>query len=159
MVLDALKQFFSQKVSPAVEGRAPEEREHALRLAAAALLFEVVRADGEIAEAERTVMRAALQSAFGLAEQEVDELASLAEQQSRQAISLYELTEQIDKELSDEAKKRIVELLWLVAFADGRKDAHEEHVVRRVAGLLHVTHPDFIEAKIRARERSATGPT
>jgi len=156
-MLDALRDFLSQKVAPAVESRSEGERDQALRLAAAALVFEVVRADGEVLDSERTVMRAALQSAFGLTEPEVEELSRLAEQQSRQAISLYELTEQLDRELSAEAKKRIVELLWLVAFADGRKDAHEEHVVRTVATLLHVSHPDFIDAKIRARERSGAG--
>ena len=44
-----------------------------------------------------------------------------------------------------------MELLWLVAFADAEKHPHEEHLVRRIAGLLHVPHPDFIDAKIRAR--------
>ena len=63
----------------------------------------------------------------------------------------------MDAGLDAAQKKRIVELLWLVAFADGRKDAHEEHLVRRIAGLLHVPHPDFIDAKRRARERSAGG--
>ena len=42
-------------------------------------------------------------------------------------------------------------MLWLVAFADGKKDAHEEHMVRKIAGLLHVAHPDFIDAKLKAR--------
>jgi uncharacterized tellurite resistance protein B-like protein len=45
----------------------------------------------------------------------------------------------------------VVELLWLVAFADTEKDPLEENLVRRIAGLLHVSHPDFIDAKLRAR--------
>ena len=48
-----------------------------------------------------------------------------------------------------------MELLWLVAFADGRKDPEEEHLIRKIAGLLHVAHPDFIDAKIRARRGGA----
>jgi uncharacterized tellurite resistance protein B-like protein len=44
-----------------------------------------------------------------------------------------------------------------VAFADAEKDAHEEQMVRRIAGLLHVPHPDFIDAKIKAREESGKG--
>ena len=47
-----------------------------------------------------------------------------------------------------------MELLWLVAFADGKKDPEEEHLVRKIAGLLHVPHPDFIDAKLRARSES-----
>ena len=42
----------------------------------------------------------------------------------------------------------------MVSFADTVKHAEEEHLVRKIAGLLHVPHPDFIDAKIRARERT-----
>ena len=78
----------------------------------------------------------------------------LAEEASRHAASVYEFTQIVDRELKPEDKKRLVELLWLVAFADARKDAAEEQMVRKIAGLLHVPHPDFIDAKIRAREES-----
>ena len=57
-------------------------------------------------------------------------------------------------DFTPDQKKRVVELLWLVAFADSEKHAHEEHLVRKIAGLLHVPHPDFIDAKIRARTES-----
>ncbi len=153
-MLDALKQLFQGRV--ALPSDAPEPaREAGLRLAAAALLFEIVRADASVDEAERTVMRAALRSTFELSSVETDELVRLAEAQSKSAASLYEFTALVDAGLDPAQKKRIVELLWLVAFADGRKDAHEEHLVRRIAGLLHVPHPDFIDAKLRARGRSA----
>ena len=100
------------------------------------------------------MMRAAVQGTFGLAREESEELVRLAEEASREAASLYEFTSLVDRELPFDEKKRLVELLWLVAFADAEKDAHEEHIVRRVAGLLHVPHPDFIDAKIRARAQS-----
>ena len=77
---------------------------------------------------------------------------------SREAVSIYEFTRRVDQGLSADEKKRVVELLWLVCFADAEKHAEEEHLVRRIAGLLHVTHPEFIDAKIRAREASGTKP-
>jgi uncharacterized tellurite resistance protein B-like protein len=152
-MLEALRQLFQAKVARPAEA-SEAEREHALRLAAAALMFEIVRADASVGDEERTVMRASLQSSFDLSAEETGELVRLAEQQSRSASSLYEFTSLVDAGLDAAQKKRIVELLWLVAFADGRKDAHEEHLVRRIAGLLHVPHPDFIDAKQRARDRS-----
>lgn len=152
-MLQAIRDFFRNRI--AVEADAPgEAAEHALRLAAAALLFEIVRADGEVKPAERTVMQAAVQGTFGLTEAETRELMDLAEAESRAAASLFEFTRVVDEAFSPEQKKRVVELLWLVAFADAHKDAHEEHLVRRIAGLLHVPHPDFIDAKIRARQSS-----
>ncbi|HET8645765.1 MAG TPA: TerB family tellurite resistance protein [Vicinamibacteria bacterium] len=152
-MLDAVREFFRRRIE--AEASAPGEAgEHALRLAAGALLFEIVRADGEVSPQERTVMQAAVQSTFGLEPAETRELMDLAEEASRGAASLFEFTQVVDAAFSPEQKKRTVELLWLVAFADGRKDAHEEHLVRRIASLLHVPHPDFIDAKIRARSRT-----
>lgn len=150
-MLDAIKRFFDDRLAPRAQAPGPAEREHALRLAAAALLFEVVRADHVVNNEERLVMRAALQSGFGLAEAEADELMRLAELESRGASSLFEFTHLVDQGFTPEQKKRVVELLWLVAFADAEKHPLEEHLVRKVSGLLHVPHPDFIDAKIRAR--------
>jgi uncharacterized tellurite resistance protein B-like protein len=158
-LLDSLKRFFEERVTPDVAHPSAETREKALRLAAAALLFEVVRADAEVKDEERTVMRAAIQSKFDVSREEAEDIARLAEERSRSATSLYELTHVVDRELSAEQKKRLVELLWLIAFADAEKDPREEQVVRRIAGLLHVPHPDFIDAKIRAREESGGHPT
>lgn len=154
-MIDALKQFFQSKLAAAsAPAVAPGAAEKALRLAAGVLLFEIVRADHRIEESERTVMRTALQSTFDLAAEETEEIMRLAEEQSRSAGSLYEFTSQVDSAFDPDQKKRVVELLWLVAFADGQKDAHEEHMVRKIAGLLHVAHPDFIDAKLKARGQS-----
>ena len=151
-MIDALKDFFKLKAEGGPELPA-EAHERAVWLAAGVLLFEIVRADRKVEDAERTVMRTALQSTFNLSADQTAEIMGLSETRSRTATSLYEFTSVIDAEFSGDQKKRIVELLWLVAFADGRKDAEEEHLIRKIAGLLHVTHPDFIDAKIRARSQ------
>jgi uncharacterized tellurite resistance protein B-like protein len=157
VVLESIRRFFQERVVVPAGAAASEPREQALRLAAAALLFEVVRADADVKPEERTVMRTAIQSAFGLADAEAQELMHLAEEESRGASSLFEFTHLVDKGFSAQQKKRLVELLWMVSFADTEKHAGEEQLVRRIAGLLHVPHPDFIDAKIRARSRTGSG--
>ncbi len=153
-MIGALKEFFHLKAARGPDP-SPLAHEKAVRLAAGVLLFEVMRADHKIEDAERTVMRTALQSTFNLNLDETAEIMRLAEDQSRTAASLYEFTSVVDGAFSAEHKKRVVELLWLVTFADGAKDAQEEHMVRKIAGLLHVAHPDFIDAKLRARDKKA----
>jgi uncharacterized tellurite resistance protein B-like protein len=157
-MLQSIKRFFEERVAPEAAEAEPAACEHGLRLAAAALLFEIVRADAEVKDEERTVVRAAIQGTFGLTKEESEELMRLAEAESREATSLYDFTHLIDKAFAPEQKKRVVELLWLVAYADAEKHAHEEHLVRKIAGLLHVPHPDFIDAKIRARAESQGSP-
>ncbi len=156
-MLDSLKRFVEKRIAGTDDRLGPNEREQALRLAASALLFEVVRADGKVTDEELVVMRAAIQSVFALSSEEAEELARRGETESESATSIYEFTHLVDRSFSAEEKKRLVELLWLVAFADGRKDPEEESVVRQIAGLLHVSHPDFIDAKIRARSESGLG--
>ncbi len=151
-MIDALKEFFRVKAASGPDP-SPETQETALRLAAGVLLFEVVRADNKVEEAERTVMRTALQSTFSLSPEQTVEIMRSAEEHSRTASSLFEFTSNVDGAFTAGQKKRVVELLWLVAFADGMKDASEEHMVRKIAGLLHVAHPDFIDAKLRARDQ------
>jgi hypothetical protein len=41
--------------------------------------------------------------------------------------------------------------MWQVAYADGHLAAHENHVLWRMADLLHVPHGAYINAKIRAK--------
>jgi uncharacterized tellurite resistance protein B-like protein len=153
-MLRSLGEFFRAMARPDEPVATPAERERNLRLAAAALLFEVVRADGVVKPEEEAALRTALRSVFELTPDEVEDLVALAERESREAVSIFEFTRLVDEALPAEEKKRIVELLWLVSFADSEKHAEEEHTVRKIAGLLHVTHPDFIDAKIRAREQS-----
>ena len=152
-MLDSLKRFLQERLA----GRSTEtagDPAQQLHLTAAVLLVEVMRADSEVKDEERTVVRTALQGTFGLSLADTEELVRLAEAEADAATSLYEFTSLVDKGFSREEKKRLVELMWLVAFADAEKDPLEEHLIRRVADLLHVPHPDFIDAKIRARGES-----
>ena len=152
-MIDSLRRYFRERVLDSAPAEAVDPGRR-LRLAAAALLVEVMRADPDVKEEERTVVRTALQGTFGLSLDETEELVRLAEAEADAATSLYEFTSLVDKGFSLEEKKRIVELMWLVAFADAEKHPLEEHLIRRLAGLLKVPHPDFIDAKIRARGES-----
>jgi len=42
-----------------------------------------------------------------------------------------------------------------VAMADGHLDAHELHLMRKIADLLYVGHADYVAAKQRARLTTA----
>jgi len=44
--------------------------------------------------------------------------------------------------------------MWEVAYADGRIDRYEEHLIRKISELLHLSHKDFITGKQIARARA-----
>ncbi|TXS92694.1 TerB family tellurite resistance protein [Parahaliea maris] len=132
-----------------------EALEHRLRLAAAALLVETARADfGEDAR-ERAAMASLLERALGLEPAEVQSLLAQAAQHANEATSLYEFTRQINDHFSPERKQRLIEAMWLVAWADGSIDKYEEALIRQVAELTYVPHGDYIRAKLSAQAASS----
>jgi uncharacterized tellurite resistance protein B-like protein len=122
-----------------------------LQMACAVLLVEVMRADPDTPQPERQAVMAALRRRFQLPDDELARLVAAAEEASRSAGSFYEFTSQINEALPQDQKIAIVETLWQVAYADGTLDAHENHVISRLAGLLNVTHGEFIAAKLHAK--------
>ncbi len=152
-MLSAIRQFFETHIAELSSDPDPQEREHAHRLATAALLIEMTRADHEVKAIERDAVTRAIDKAFGLPPEETRELVALAELEADQATSLYEFTRLINQHFSHQDKGHIVELLWEVAYADGELDKYEEHLVRKLADLIHVPHSTFIRAKHRAREK------
>ena len=76
-----------------------------------------------------------------------------ARRETDKATSLYPFTGLINQHFSPEQKAQVVEALWRVAYADGTLDKYEEHLVRKVAELIHVSHSTFIRTKLKAKQR------
>jgi uncharacterized tellurite resistance protein B-like protein len=131
----------------------PQAREHGLRVATALLLIEVARADYADDLAEDATMLAQLKQFFALDEAAAALLLEEARSTADRAVELQQFTRRLHEQLSVSEKQRVVEMLWQVALADQRLDKHEDHLVRRLAELLYVSHSDVI--RIRNRVRSA----
>jgi uncharacterized tellurite resistance protein B-like protein len=121
-----------------------------LNLAVAALLVEVLRADYDVDEAERTQVVRSIGNILGLGPAESTALLELAERNVDQAHDLFQFTSMINASFTDAEKERLVEHLWQVARADATIHKYEEHLIRRIADLLHVPHASFIAAKLRS---------
>lgn len=126
--------------------------EHALQLATAVLLVEVSRADTRFGDDEREAIRQSLDAKFDLAADERERLLELATRESIAAHDLYQFTAVINARFDEAHKLRMIRALWRIAFADGRLSDHEEHLMRRVADLLHVPHATNMLAKLREAE-------
>lgn len=127
--------------------------ETTLQLVTAALLVETARADFDHAPEELAVAKRLIAGHFGLGEAESAELLASAAARADDAVSLFEFTRSLNERLDETQKLHVLEMMWRVAHADGRIDKHEEHLLRRVADLLHLTHADFV----RLRHATANG--
>lgn len=126
----------------------PAALEHRLRLAAAALLIEVSRADYTVNSAELRTIKMVLQTALGISQQEIDELVALAGKAADKATSLYEFTRLINDHYSREQKLLVIQSMWRIAYADDALDKYEERLIRQVSDLIHVSHKDYIRLKV-----------
>ena len=124
-------------------------------LLTATLLIELTRADFDSAAEEVAMARRLLAARFGLDEQAVHKLVEQATARAAQAVSLHEFTHRLNQELAATEKASVIEMLWRLSFADERLDKHEEQLIRRVAGLLHV--PDRELLRLREKVRAEIG--
>ena len=145
MLLAQLKKIFGEEPVPrgALEDREPFE------LATAALLLELARADFSENDAEVKAIRHLLQVRFELTDEALDVLMLNAARRADKAVSLHEFTHRLNRELPEEDKLAIVEMLWRVSHADGRIDKHEEQLIQRIAGLLHISDRDRVRLKLK----------
>ena len=125
--------------------------ERRLQLAAAVLMVSVVRADHESRQDEHRVLALALARALDLAEDEAGVVVRAAEEAIDRGVRFAAVLERLS-ECSIDQKRRLVESLWRIAFADAELAGHEEYLVRKIAGQLGLTTADLVETKVRARE-------
>jgi len=148
-MLQNIKHYFDQHLRVAGEPHA-KGAQHALQVATAALLVEVMRADHDLKDTERHAVTAAIQARFALTAEETAALLRLAETEAGQATDYYQFTTLINQHFTAAQKEQVVENMWQVAAADHEIDRYERTLVHKVADLLHVPRA----AQIAARERA-----
>lgn len=148
-MIQALKQFFDDQLNPTTD---EQPSQHALQIAAAALLFEISRSDHDISADERDKITELVKAQFELTDGETRELLDIAEQEAHDATSLHGFVTLINANWSQQQRLQLVEFMWQVAYSDQRLDDHEVHLMRKLQRLLYIPHKQFIGAKLRARE-------
>ena len=154
-MIQTLKDLFTHFALPIAPDEDPAQ---AVQLAAAVLLVEVARSDATTSAVERQALLAALQRTFALAPAALERLMELATTTAHTAYDYQRFTGTLNDHFTQAQKIGLVEALWQVAYADGHLDANENHVISKVAGLLHVTHGEYIAAKLHAKNAAPLPP-
>ena len=122
-----------------------------LEIACAVLLCEVMRADGDFSHDENKKIAELLSKHFNLSNSEVDEIIDKATFLSEHATDFFQFTSKINQHYSIKERMKIVDLLWEMAYADGELACIEEHIIRKIADLLHLRHGEYIQTKTKAK--------
>ena len=147
-MLETIKKIFETNISSAK----PDDIDHQLKLATAVLLVEMMQQDHRVQREEREAVRKILQEKFKLGNDETRELLGLAQQEAEEAVDYHQFTSLIAREYPQEQKIKMIEYLWTIAYADKSLDPLEEHMIRRIADLIYVSHKDFIRTKHKVQK-------
>jgi uncharacterized tellurite resistance protein B-like protein len=154
-MLDTLQNLLTSFFMPDDTTEARDEGK--LQLATAVLLFDVMRSDDNLGDAERAQAMNSLRKRFALSDEALAQLMVQAEQTAKTANDYFSFTSLMNDNFTQAQKIQVVEFMWQVAYADGTLDANENHLISKIAGLLYVKHGDYIAAKMRAKEDAQLG--
>jgi len=152
-MFSSLVSFLEKRLAPqsGAEGAALPQQE--LRIAAAALLVEMSRADFDEDAAELDLARELLTERYGLEPEDAAALVKAARQEADHTVSLFRFTHLVNQHLDPAAKRELMAMLWDVAYADGRLDKHEDALMHKLADLLYVPLPELMQEKDAAKRR------
>ena len=151
---------FRNFVAEFIEGDKHPSRfeENDYRLAAAALLVHAAAIDGEMSQPERDTLHAVIKQRFNLDDSATDDLVEQATEAEHEAVDLYHFTHLLNRSLDEPGRVRIIEMMWEIVYADGRRDELEDNLLWRAADLLGVSSQERIALRRRiGGEAAAAG--
>ena len=135
-MIERLKSWVSGLKGEPEEKPADYEDHH---VAAAALLVEAAWMDGDFSDTERALVRDLLASQFELEDDECQRLLSEAETRHEASNEIFKFAYQVRQANDEEAIKELLTMIWQTVLTDGAVHDLEASLMRRLAGLLHVT--------------------
>lgn len=120
------------------------------QLAAASLLVEAAHIDSDFSEAERSAIIEIVRERFSLSQEQVEALVLEAEKSVDKAVDYYRFAREIKENYKHEQTLELLTLIWEVILTDGRVDALESNLMRRLCGLLYMTDKENAAARKQA---------
>ena len=154
-MLKKIREYISELNNhPSGEDNTKEPETRLINNACAALLIETAFADKVFNEAELNSMKETLIKVYEMESKDVDEIINASKKTVSESTSLYEYTRLINDLCDYEDKIKLINNLWIIAFADKQLDKYEEYLIRKIADLLHVSHSDFIKEKLKVKQKN-----
>jgi uncharacterized tellurite resistance protein B-like protein len=151
MTTEAIRGLLARWREAGEEEEAPRFQQEAV--AAAALMVECARIDGEFSDEERDSICNIVRDRCGLDAEMSESLVSVAEKRNDEVWHNFLFTEQIRTNASPEQQRRVIERLWEVAFADGTIHHFEAHLIERIGRELGISDEIIQQRREAVRER------
>ncbi len=120
--------------------------------AVAVFMVDIARADNNFTEEERSKIASLMGTMYDLEEETIYRLINAADEYLSKEDSIYDYTNVINGSFNNEEKFELLKKLWRLVFVDGRMDMYEEHIVKKIGGLIDVDYSYIINSKIAVKK-------
>jgi len=144
-MIDKINAFLKKLQTPEQQNNTDEP---SLEVACTVLLCEVMKADGVLQAEEKISLKNFISTQFNLNDDAINSILQVALKVSDNATDFYQFTTKINHHYTLEQRIEIINYLWKLAYIDGELATLEEHVIRKIADLLHLRHSEYIQTKL-----------
>ena len=102
----------------------------------AALLIHAAKIDQNYTKNEKKLVKKAIVE-LGANNENIDQVLLKAEEIEKESNQILDFTREI-KNLNEDSKIKIVEVLWSIIYSDNNPDMYENSLMRRLTGLLYL---------------------
>lgn len=127
------------------------EEQELVPIAAAMVLLEVAWADHTLQPEELDLIETALIELYGFDQTQANRILEQAENEHKQSTGLHRFTRTLNEQLDLDEKITLLTHLWRMNSLESTSFHYEEHVIRKIADLMHLRHSEFIKAKLDAK--------
>ena len=130
-------------------GGSAQDSSRRIQVATAVILLEVANADDDFSDVEQDTVISILKDNFNLSIDEVDELIDVSDEERKGSVDMWHFANIINENYTETEKHSVMDNIWRVIYADGRLDKYEDHIVHKLATILHIPHKAMIDAKLK----------
>lgn len=124
-----------------------------IQLAAAILMFEVVKADGDIDTMEVAEMVDILRTQFALKSNEIRKLMEAVHAAGEDDIQLASFAAKLCKHWGQRERVRLLKDFWVIALADDNLEDKEKSLIDRIAQMLKLDEEEITRARFHAEQK------
>jgi uncharacterized tellurite resistance protein B-like protein len=136
--------------APLANDKRGEAADLDLQVATVVLLLETAYGDEEYVPRERDTIRRGIEREFGISKEDAVRLLESGELSRRERRDVSSVSAQIEARYDVDQRKRIIDLLWRVIYADRIVDEGEEALAEDVTRLAGLTREQGLEARRKA---------
>ena len=146
-------EFLKKVLQPQEEPvKKTDEKLFKLQVSVCILLVDIAKIDGSFSDEEKSKITSILKDYFQVEVSGIPDMIGKAEEVLKKDDSIYDFTQVINNSLDNNDKYELLKNLWRLVYVDRNKDMYEEHLVKKIGGLLDLDNRDVIAARMNVEE-------